>query len=136
MTKTATEIMADEFLNGPRHSAQYDAAFDAALGLLGLGKNQEPSPEQLARCQRAGKEADRRAVFGHDYQRDKNGEPAEQGIGSRGHETLNHFRAMLANERRGELAPGSHAAAVAEIWRRDPERAKRIGLPQPQRAAT
>jgi hypothetical protein len=134
--KTATEILADDFLNKPRRSAQYDQGFDAAMALLGLGKGQEPSEAQFAKCQRAGEEADRKAVFGFDYQTDRNGEPIEQGIGSRGHETLNHFNAMLANERRGVIPPGSYQAAVKEIFQRDPERARRIGLPQPPRATT
>jgi hypothetical protein len=52
------------------------------------------------------------------------------GIGSKGHETANHFAALKKAEREGYEAPGTHAAAVAELWKRDPKRAERIGLEQ------
>lgn len=79
--------------------------------------------------------AEERNVFGHDVKHDKKGNPIEQGIGSPGHETLNHFRALALAEQQGREAPGTYDAAVADIWKRDPERARKIGLHQPKKAA-
>jgi hypothetical protein len=43
----------------------------------------------------------RRIVFGHDSKVDKAGRPIEQGIGSEGNQSLNHFQAILKFEGRG-----------------------------------
>lgn len=58
--------------------------------------------------------------------------PVEQGIGSKGNETINHFRAIKDAELRGYEPPRSYDKSVAEIWARDPKRAKAIGLVQPR----
>jgi hypothetical protein len=55
------------------------------------------------------------------------------GIGAKGHETANHFAALKKAESEGYEAPGTHTAAVAELWQRDPQRAERIGLPKLER---
>jgi hypothetical protein len=73
-------------------------------------------------------EEEKRNVFGFDFKTDASGKPIEQGIGSKGHESLNHFNAMLKSEQTGLIAPGTYKAAVAEIWKRDPKRAEKIGL--------
>jgi hypothetical protein len=73
-------------------------------------------------------EEEKRNVFGHDYKTDADGKPIEQGIGAKGHESLNHFNAMLKAEQTGGIAPGTYKAAVAEIWKRDPKRAEKLGL--------
>ena len=62
-------------------------------------------------------------VYGNDH-KTVNGVPQEQGHGSKGHETGNHFAAIRRYE--GEDA---YWTAVAEIYSRDPERAKKLGLP-------
>lgn len=81
------------------------------------------------------KQGEERAVFGHDLKRDRKGKPVEQGIGSRGNETANHFAALRKREIEGHEPEGAHEAALAEMWKRDPERAEALGLPQPKKAA-
>jgi hypothetical protein len=68
------------------------------------------------------------AVFGHDAKRDRNGEFIQQGIGSPGHETANHFASILRWEGRERWE-----IAVRDLWKRNPEHAKRLRLPQPAR---
>lgn len=110
VTRSATELLQDE-LNKSRHSAVWDKSFD------------ETGSEAAAA------EADAKATFGFDYKRDKHGKPIEQGSGSKGNETLNHFTAIRQYE--GEAA---YDAAVREIFKRDPARAELIGLSKPARA--
>lgn len=45
--------------------------------------------------------AEEKAVFGHDVRHDRKKRPIEQGIGSPGNESENHFAAMLARENAG-----------------------------------
>jgi hypothetical protein len=54
------------------------------------------------------------------------------GRGAKGNETVQHFLALKEAERKGFEEAGAYAAAVAEIWQRDPERARKIGLPDPK----
>jgi hypothetical protein len=68
------------------------------------------------------------SVYGVDAKRDRHGNFILQGIGSPGHETINHFTSLRKYE--GEE---SYRRAVAEIWKRDPDHAKKLGLPQPAR---
>jgi hypothetical protein len=68
-------------------------------------------------------------VFGADAPRDRHGKRQEVGIGSKGHETVNHFAALKKNESLGLELPGTYDKAIAEIWKRDPERAQKLGLP-------
>jgi hypothetical protein len=75
-------------------------------------------------------------VFGAAATKDKQGNYREMGIGSKGHETANHFTAIRSNEMRGMEPAGAYDAAVAEIWGRDPKRAAALRLPKPQRAAS
>jgi hypothetical protein len=77
------------------------------------------------------REAVARNVFGQDAQKDKNGNYIEQGLGAKGHETGNHFNALKKAEAMGVELPGAYDKAVADIWKRDPGRAKKIGLPAP-----
>jgi hypothetical protein len=69
------------------------------------------------------------AVFGHDAKKDRNGNFIQQGIGSAGHETANHF----ASIRRWE---GKEAweAAVRKLWKENPAHAAKLGLPQLSRS--
>lgn len=76
-----------------------------------------------------------KAVFGHDHKKDSKGRPIEQGIGSPGHETLNHFNALKIAEDQGLEAKGTWANSVREFWRRDPERAEKLRLPRPEALA-
>jgi hypothetical protein len=77
------------------------------------------------------REAVARNVFGQDAQKDKNGNYIETGLGAKGHETGNHFNALKKAEAMGVELPGAYDKAVADIWKRDPGRAKKIGLPAP-----
>lgn len=61
------------------------------------------------------KEEERR-VFGSEFKRDKAGVPIENGIGSAGRETANHFKAMKMNELLGLEEPGT-AARLEREWR-------------------
>lgn len=117
---------ATELMNRPVHLTG-----DEIEEMLQMIRKGELPPDAIER-QRA---AEARSVFGHDAKRDSKGNYIEQGIGSRGGETLNHFTALARAEREGFEKPGSYARAVEEIWRRDPTRAKAIGLPQPDIAA-
>lgn len=74
-------------------------------------------------------------VFGAGFKRDSNGDPIEQGIGSPGNENVNHFRAMLQNEQRGINPKGTYDKAVADLWKRDPAKARKLQLPHPQKGA-
>lgn len=58
------------------------------------------------------------------------GVPQEMGVGSPGRETNNHFSAIRKYE--GEEA---HQEALAEIWKRDPDHAKRLNLSKPKAKA-
>lgn len=73
--------------------------------------------------------AEEKIVFGNDVKHRK-GVPIEQGVGSAGHETANHFTAILKYQ--GDEA---HQDALAEIWKRDPDRAKKLALPRPRAKA-
>jgi hypothetical protein len=59
------------------------------------------------------KEEERR-VFGHDFKRSR-GRPVENGIGSPGRETENHFRAMRMNEQMGLEEKGT-ADKLRKEW--------------------
>ena len=77
----------------------------------------------------AAKAAHYSAVYGFDAKRDpKTGEFIQQGVGSPGHENFNHLQAIRRYQ--GEAA---YREAVREIWGRDPDRAKKLGLPKPER---
>jgi hypothetical protein len=75
-------------------------------------------------------DAEARNVFGHDAKRDRNGNYIEQGIGSPGNLSVNHFAALLKAETDGIEVKGSYAKAVADLWKRDPARAEKLRLPK------
>jgi hypothetical protein len=75
-------------------------------------------------------EIEARYVFGSDYKRDRNGKPIEQGVGSAANPSLNHFMALKKAEMAGVEAVGSYDRAVAALWKTDPARARKIGLPR------
>jgi len=52
-------------------------------------------------------------------------------FGAPGHETLNHFAAI-----RRYLGEQKFQAAIRAMWRDNPDRAKAIGLEQPERLGT
>lgn len=70
-------------------------------------------------------EAEARNVYGFDAKRDRKGNWIEQGIGSKGRETANHFSSI-----RRYQGKEVWEECVREIWKRDPKRAKAIGLPE------
>jgi hypothetical protein len=70
-------------------------------------------------------EANDRNVYGVDAKRDRNGKWIQQGIGSPGHETSNHFASIRRYQ--GEEA---WRKEVAALWKRDPARAEALNLPR------
>jgi hypothetical protein len=78
-------------------------------------------------------EARARNVFGADAVKDRHGNWIEQGAGAKGRETANHFVALKKAEAMGIELPGTYDKAVAALWKRDAERARKIGLPAPSR---
>jgi hypothetical protein len=58
-------------------------------------------------------ENEKRHVFGHDYKVDKHGKPIEQGIGSPGNESENHYRALEKYEGAAAAAKARAAAKAA-----------------------
>ena len=68
------------------------------------------------------------SVYGADAKKDRNGHRIQQGIGSPGHETGNYFASIRRYE--GEIR---YQAAIRKMWKDNPERAKLLGLEQPER---
>lgn len=79
--------------------------------------------------QKAHLAAEEKIVFGHDIEK-KKGHPVEKGVGSAGRENGNHFNGIRKYE--GEEA---YQGALEEIWRRDPDHAKKLGLQKPRSKA-
>lgn len=92
-----------------------------------LNMNEKEREEWEANANRRA-QVNQHVVFGHDH-KVVNGIPQEQGLGAKGRETGNHFASILRYE-----GPDAHQAAIEEIWKRDPERAKKLGLPSPRAA--
>jgi hypothetical protein len=42
--------------------------------------------------------AEEKIVFGHNFERDRKGQPVEQGIGAPGRRSENHYRSIAKNE--------------------------------------
>ena len=66
-----------------------------------------------------------KTVFGHDVQFDADGYPIEQGIGSPGHETLNHYAALAKStriENKFNPSPENATAAKAAAYLYDEKR--------------
>jgi len=69
-------------------------------------------------------------VYGHNAVKDrKTGKYIQQGVGAPGHETVGHFNSIRKWE--GEVA---YQKALKEIFKRDPDRARKLGLPEPARS--
>jgi hypothetical protein len=109
------------------HSAIYDLAVQKALRDAEDHGRPPPSEPELAEI---GAEAERKNVYGFDYKKDRHGNPIPQGIGSPNHETTNHFSSIRRYQ--GEA---KYQAAVRKMWKENPERARKIGLEQPERAS-
>jgi hypothetical protein len=118
---------AAELINSPVHLTEDERA--EAREMIKKG---ELPPDALERQA----DAEARNVYGADAKKDRNGKYLEQGVGSRGHESLNHFTALLRAEQQGLEPAGSYKKAVEEIYRRDPKRAAAIGLPPPPQGVT
>jgi hypothetical protein len=86
------------------------------------------SPEEIKEHQRD----EEMTVFGRtrlnepDFKKVK-GQPVEMGVGSPGRENGNHFAAILKYQ-----GVEAHQEALRDIWKRDPERAKKLSLPKPK----
>lgn len=85
----------------------------------------EPSVQELREI---ADRADALNCYGFDAKQDRNGKWIEQGIGSPGHETSNHFSSILRYQ--GQAA---YEKAVRALWKSNPDRARLIGLPQLER---
>lgn len=68
-------------------------------------------------------------TFGVGFKRDARGKPIEQGIGSAANPSRSHFEALRIRERAGDEPAGVYFNAVAELWKRDPAMAEKLGLP-------
>jgi hypothetical protein len=76
-----------------------------------------------------------KTVFGRDRLNEPafkkvKGQPIETGIGSPGRENGNHFAAIKKYQ--GEDA---YQEALTDIWKRDPDHAKKLSLPRPKAKA-
>jgi hypothetical protein len=102
------------------HAKRNTAAYADAINKLRVGSDLSESE-----MDRLGLEAVEAAVWGHDFKRDRAGNPIPQGIGAPFHETSNHFAAIRRwqGEKHWEIA-------VREIWGRDPTRAAKLRLPK------
>jgi hypothetical protein len=78
-----------------------------------------------AELDRLALEAVEDGVWGHDAPRNRDGTRQQQGVGSPGHETANHFQAI-----RRYCGEEAWKEAVREIQKRDPERHAKLGLPK------
>lgn len=65
------------------------------------------------------------AVYGHDAKKDSRGRFIPQGIGAPGNESGNHFAAIKRWEGRE-----AWEKAVRDCWKRNPEHAKKMNLPE------
>jgi hypothetical protein len=108
---------------GIQRSAVFEIAYRKAID---IGKS-------AAEAKAAAEEAERKNVYGFDYKKDRNGEPIQQGIGSRQNPSINHIAAMRKSESMGLLPPGSTEREIAEIRKATPEWAAKH-LPPPVRA--
>jgi hypothetical protein len=106
-------------------SAVFDLAVQAALKTARDANRPDPSQAELTAI---GREAEGRDVFGFDAAKDAKGNFIPQGIGSKGHETTNHFTSI-----RRYAGEAAYQKAIREIWKRDPKHAEKIGLPAPER---
>jgi hypothetical protein len=79
-----------------------------------------------AELDRLSLEAVEDGVWGKDAPRNRDGSRQQQGIGSPGHESANHFQAI-----RRYCGEEAWKEAVREIWSRDPKRAAFLRLPKP-----
>lgn len=108
----------------PKTSAVFDQAFDKAF-LTSRDYGEELDGATLTAIANDAQDA---AVFGADAPKGRDGKRIQQGIGSKGHETANHFFGIRRWE--GEA---KYQAAIRKMWRDNPERAKLIGLEMPER---
>jgi hypothetical protein len=109
--------LTDEELAAKRQSAAYTDKIDK------LRRSDESMSD--AEMDKVALRAVDLAVYGFDAKQDRHGNWLDQGIGSKGHETINHFAAI--RRWRGER---EWEAAVHEIWDRDPKRAEALRLPR------
>jgi hypothetical protein len=84
----------------------------------------------LAEAHKAAVAAHLAAVWGHDAKKDRDGNYIQQGAGSRGRESFNHLAAIRKYE-----GPAAYQKELQRIWKETPDHAKRMGFPEPQRAA-
>lgn len=111
-------VKETEEVAAKRNTAAYRQSVDL------LGRTREDLNER--EIDELSLEAVDRAVYGFDAKKDRRGNFIPQGIGSPGHESGNHFASIL----RWQGKP-AYDEAVAEIWKRDPQRAEKLRLPKP-----
>ena len=112
-----------------------DFRINDVLGAMPLNEDQwlamdeKEQAEYLANAPK--REAVNRAVvFGHDHKVVK-GEPVEQGIGSRGRETINHLSSVRKYE--GEDAYWSEIARICKETPKHAEKLHKQGMPKPRK---
>ena len=66
--------------------------------------------------------------MGADAVKDAKGNFVQNGVGSRGRETSNHLASILKYE-----GPAAYNKELRRIWKETPERAKKMGFPEPER---
>lgn len=98
-----------------------------------LAMDEKEREEYFSKAQVQKRESVNQAVvFGHDHKTVK-GEPIEQGIGSRGRETMNHFNSVRRYE-----GDDAYWQEVARVWKETPKHAEKLqkqGLPKPKAKA-
>jgi hypothetical protein len=109
-----------EEMSGGGKSAVYSLAYEKAAR---AGKTD-------AEARALAEEAERKNVFGFNYATDKDGQPIQQGIGSKSNPSINHYAALRKAEQQGREPPGAYEKAVKELWRTDAKKAAQLGLPQ------
>jgi hypothetical protein len=89
-----------------------------------------PPPSEVE-LDRIAEEAERKNVYGFDYKTDRHGRPIQQGVGAWPHHVTPNSMAGI-RKYEGEVA---YQAALKKLWRDAPDRARKIGLPEPARAS-
>jgi hypothetical protein len=102
------------------HAKRKTAVYADTINRLRIGSDLSD-----AEMDRLGIEANEHAVWGHDAKKDRNGNYIQQGLGSPGHESANHYAAILRY-----CGRPAWEEAVREIQKRDPERHAKLGLPK------
>jgi hypothetical protein len=106
-------------LNQPEGSAVETIAKQKALRAAEDAGRPLPSEAELDRIA-----AEAENVFGFDAQRDRHGNPIQQGIGAKGWETHNHLASIKKYE-----GVEAYNRELRRIWKETPDYARKMGFP-------